>query len=82
VLAGGVYLIAQFIGAALHALAAYMPILIIGNSLTTTKPELCEGQAAAQCPHFLSQWAGLAVLSLYAAGALTVGCWLLVRRDA
>jgi len=82
VLAGGVYLIAQFIGAAIHALAAYMPILIIGNSLTTTKPQLCEGLAAAQCPHFLPPWAGLAVLSLYAAVALAVGCWLLVRRDA
>jgi hypothetical protein len=32
--------------------------------------------------HFLSPWAGLAVLSLYAAGALGAGAWLLARRDA
>ena len=80
VLVVGVYLIAQIIGAATHALAAYMPIFIIGNSLTTTKPVLCGG--AAQCPHVLSAWAGLAVLSLYAATALAAGGWLLVRRDA
>jgi ABC-2 type transport system permease protein len=80
VLAGGVYLVAQIIGAASHALMAYMPILIIGNSLTTTKPESCGG--VAQCPHFLSPWAGLAVLCLYAAVALAIGGWLLVRRDA
>ena len=81
VLAGGVYLVAQIIGAATHALMAYMPILIIGNSLTTTKPGPC-GAQAAQCPHFLSPWAGLALLCLYAAAALAIGCWLLARRDA
>jgi len=32
--------------------------------------------------HFLSPWAGLAVLSLYAAAALAIGGWLLVHRDA
>ena len=80
VLVAGVYLIGPLIGAVTHALAAYLPIVIIGNSLTTTRPERCAG--GAQCPHFLSAWAGLGVLSLYAAAALTVGCWLLVRRDA
>lgn len=80
-LVGGVYIAAQVIGAATHTLAAYMPILIIGNSLSTTKPEPCGGDAA-QCPHFLSPWAGLAVLCVYAAVALGIGCWLLVRRDA
>src|SRR6266487_1133337 len=80
VLVAGVYLIGPIIGAAAHALAAYLPIFIIGNSLTTTGPELCTG--AGQCPHFLPAWAGLGVLSLYAAVALAVGCWLLVRRDA
>jgi hypothetical protein len=80
VFVAGVFLIGPIIGAALHGLAAYLPVFIIGNSLTTTKPELCTG--AAQCPHFLSAWAGLGVLSLYAAVALAVGGWLLVRRDA
>jgi ABC-2 type transport system permease protein len=79
VLVVGVYLIGLIIGAAAHALAAYLPIFIIGNSLTTTRPESCAG---ADCLHFLSPWAGLAVLCLYAAAALAIGCWLLVRRDA
>jgi ABC-2 type transport system permease protein len=80
VFVAGVFLIGPIIGAALHGLAAYLPVFIIGNSLTTTRPELCSG--AAQCPHFLPAWAGLGVLSLYAAVALAIGCWLLVRRDA
>ena len=80
VLVAGVYLIGLIIGAATHALAAYLPIFIIGNSLTTTRPELCTG--AGQCLHFLSAWAGLGVLGLYAAVALAIGGWLLVRRDA
>jgi ABC-type transport system involved in multi-copper enzyme maturation permease subunit len=81
VLVAGVYLASQIIGAVTHALAAYMPILIIGNSLTTTTPQPCGGQTG-WCPHFLSPWAGLAVLCLYVAVALGTGCWLLVRRDA
>jgi cytochrome b561 len=80
VLVTGVYLIGMIIGAASHALAAYLPIFIIGNSLTTTRPEQCTG--AGQCPHFLSAWAGLGVLGLYAAAALAIGGWLLARRDA
>jgi ABC-2 type transport system permease protein len=80
VLVAGVFLIGLIIGAAARAVAAYLPIFIIGNSLTTTKPQSCAG--AAQCVHFLSPWAGLAVLSLYAAAALAIGGWLLVRRDA
>jgi ABC-2 type transport system permease protein len=64
----------------MRGLAAYLPVFIIGNSLTTTKPPSCAG--AAQCVHFLSPWTGLALLSLYAAVALAVGCWLFVRRDA
>ncbi|HLQ52866.1 MAG TPA: hypothetical protein VK162_01195 [Streptosporangiaceae bacterium] len=81
VFAGAVYILAQIVGAAVHAVAAYMPILIIGNSLSTTKPQSCGGNAA-QCPHFLSAWAGLGVLCLYAAVALVIGGWLLARRDA
>jgi ABC-2 type transport system permease protein len=81
VLVGGVYVVAQFTGFIAHGAAAYMPILIVGNSLSTTKPETCGG-GAAQCPHFLSAWAGLGMLGLYAAVALAVGGWLLARRDA
>ena len=80
VFVAGVFLIGTIVGAALRGLAVYLPIFIIGNSLTTTRPESCEGDT--QCLHFLSPWAGLAVLGLYAAAALAIGCWLLVRRDA
>ena len=81
VLVGGVYVAAMFIGAVAHAAMPWMPILIVGNSLSTTKPENC-GATVAACPHFLSPWAGLAVLCLYASVALGVGSWLLARRDA
>ena len=81
VLVGGVYVLAQIIGAVAHGAAAYMPILIIANSLSTTKPQACGGPAA-QCPHFLSAWAGLGMLCLYAAISLCIGGWLLIRRDA
>jgi ABC-2 type transport system permease protein len=80
VLVAGVFLIGLILGAAARGLAAYLPVFIIGNSLTTTKPPSCAG--AAQCVHFLSPWTGLALLSLYAAVALAIGCWLFVRRDA
>ena len=80
VLVAGVFLIGMIIGAAARGMAAYLPVFIIGNSLTTTKPQSCQG--AAQCVHFLSPWTGLGVLSLYAAVALAAGGWLLVRRDA
>jgi ABC-2 type transport system permease protein len=80
VLVAGVFVIGMIIGAAARAVAAYLPVFIIGNSLTTTKPQSCAG--AAQCVHFLSLWTGLAVLGLYAAAALAIGGWLLVRRDA
>src|SRR5262249_6808076 len=38
VLVGGVYLAAQFVGAVGHGVAGDMPGLVLGNSLTTTKP--------------------------------------------
>ena len=79
-LVGGVYILAQVIGFVTRAAAGYMPIIIVGNSLSTTKPESCS--ATGQCPHFLSAWAGLGVLCLYAAVALAIGGWLLARRDA
>jgi ABC-2 type transport system permease protein len=81
VLVGVVYVVAQAVGIAAHGVAAYMPILIVGNSLSTTEPVTCGGNTAS-CPHFLSAWAGLGVLGLYAAIALAIGGWLLARRDA
>lgn len=82
VLVAGVYVAAQFAGDIAHGLAPYMPILIVGNSLVVTKPVVTCGAGSASCPHFLSAWAGLGVLALYAAVALAVGGWLLARRDA
>jgi hypothetical protein len=81
VLVGGVYLAPQFVGAVAPAAAKFMPILIIGNSLTTTKPETCPAHAAL-CPHFLSAWAGLGMLCLYTVAVLGAGAWALARRDA
>jgi ABC-2 type transport system permease protein len=81
VLVAGVYVVAQVIGFVAHGAAAYMPILILENSLSTTKPVTC-GSSGASCPDFLSAWAGLGVLCLYAVIALAAGGWLLARRDA
>jgi ABC-2 type transport system permease protein len=81
VLVAGVYVVAQVIGFIAHGAAAYMPILILENSLSTTKPVTC-GTDGASCPHFLSAWAGLGVLSLYAVVTLVAGGWLLAKRDA
>jgi hypothetical protein len=81
VLVAGVYVVVQVIGIIAHSAAPYMPILILENSLSTTKPVTC-GTDAASCPHFLSAWAGLGVLSLYAVIALAAGGWLLAKRDA
>jgi hypothetical protein len=81
ILVGGVYVAAQFIAPAVHAVGVYMPIIIVGNSLSTTKPVSCGGNAG-QCTHFLSAWAGFGMLCLYAAVALGIAGWLLGRRDA
>jgi ABC-2 type transport system permease protein len=81
VLVGGVYLAAQVVGVMAPGAAGYMPVLIIGNSLTSTRPESCSPRAAL-CPPFLSAWAGLGMLCLYAAALLGIGGWLLARRDA
>jgi ABC-2 type transport system permease protein len=80
-LVAGVYVVVQVIGFVARGAAPYMPILIVENSLATTKPVTC-GTDGGSCPHFLSAWAGLGVLSLYAVIALAVGGWLLARRDA
>ena len=80
VLVGGVYVVSQFVAMAAKPLMPYLPISIVANSLTTTKPYSCGGQGG--CPHFLSAWAGLGVLGLYAAVLLAVGAVMLAKRDA
>jgi ABC-2 type transport system permease protein len=74
VLVGGVYVLGQIVGAVADSVMGYLPISIVANSLSVVKPV-----AGA---HFLSPWAGLGVLCLYAAVALGAGGWLLARRDA
>jgi ABC-2 type transport system permease protein len=81
VVVGGVYVAPTIAADAAHGLGVYMPIIIIGNSLTATKPEPCPAHAAL-CPHFLSAWAGLGLLGVYAAVALAAGGWLFARRDS
>ena len=70
-----------FIGNLVHQVGVYLPIIIVGNSLTTTQSAACRS-GAADCTPFLSAWAGLGVLALYAAVALAAGGWLFARRDA
>ena len=82
VLVGGVWILAQIVGAVAPSLAVYMPVIIIANSLSTTKPETCASNPGGACIHFLSPWAGLGMLCLYAAVALAIGGWLVARRDA
>ena len=48
----------------------------MANSLTAVQP-MVDDQVK-----FLSPWAGLGMLCLYAAATLGVGAWLLARRDA
>ena len=74
VLVGGVYVLGQIVGAVANSMMGYLPVSIVANSLSATKPV-----AGA---HFLSPWVGLGVLCLYAAVALLAGGWLLARRDA
>jgi ABC-type transport system involved in multi-copper enzyme maturation permease subunit len=81
VLVGGVYVVASVIGGVAHGARPYMPILIVGNSISTTKPLSCDGPAG-QCQQPLPAWTGLGMLCLYAAVALAIGGWLLSRRDA
>jgi ABC-2 type transport system permease protein len=72
VLVGGVYVVAQMVGALSETAAGYVPVSIVANSLSTVQP--LEGMP--------SPWTGLSVLCLYAALALCMGGWLLERRDA
>jgi ABC-2 type transport system permease protein len=75
VMVGGVYVAGQVIAAIAHPLFAYIPISIVANSLSTTKP-------VGHGVHMLPPWAGLGMLGLYAAAVLVIGGWLLARRDA
>lgn len=75
VMVGGVYVAAQFIASIAHSLYAYIPISIVANSLSTTRP-------VGDSVHMLSPWAGLGMLCVYAAVLLAAGGWLLTRKDA
>jgi ABC-2 type transport system permease protein len=76
VLVGGVYVLAQLVAAFTRTMMAYLPIAIVANSLSVTRQMPYEGV------RFLSPWAGLGMLCLYAAVAIGIGGWLLARRDA
>jgi ABC-2 type transport system permease protein len=75
-LVGGVYVLAQLVAGFATWIMAWLPIAIVANSLSVTRP-VGDGQI-----RFLSPWAGLGVLGLYAAAALGAGAFLLARRDA
>jgi ABC-2 type transport system permease protein len=78
------------------AIAAVVAILLVVPAITSALPESFQNSfgmflpvqiggasmgAVVRVPHALSPWAGLGVLSLYAAVALAVAGWSLVRRD-
>jgi ABC-2 type transport system permease protein len=76
-LVGGVYLVAQLVAGLTPAIMPYLPVAIVANSLSVVRAEIAIGDV-----RFLSPWAGLGVLSMYAAAALAAGGWALARRDA
>jgi ABC-2 type transport system permease protein len=76
VLVGGVYVLGQFVALLTQSFMAYLPIAIVANSLTVARP------TPENAGVFLSPWAGLGVLCLYAVVVLLVGARLLARRDA
>jgi hypothetical protein len=76
-LVGGVYVVAQLGAALAPVLMPWLPIAIVANSLTVERPGMAIGDV-----QFLSPWAGLGVLVLYAAVALGAGAWVLAERDA
>jgi ABC-2 type transport system permease protein len=78
---GFLFVVPTFIGNLVHQVGVYLPIIIVANSLTTTQSAACR-PGAADCTPFLSAWAGLGMLALYAAVVLAVGGWLFARRDA
>jgi ABC-2 type transport system permease protein len=76
-LVGGVYLVAQLVAGLTPVIMPYLPVAIVANSLSVVRAEIAVGDV-----RFLSPWAGLGVLSLYAVAALAAGGWALARRDA
>jgi ABC-2 type transport system permease protein len=76
VLVGGVYVVAQMVAAVAPPIMPYVPVAIVANSLSVVRPVAAPGQV-----HFLSPWAGLGMLGLYAAVTLGVGAWRLASRD-
>jgi ABC-2 type transport system permease protein len=76
VLVGGVYVLAQLVAALAPPIMPYLPVSIVANSLSAVRPVAGLGQV-----HFLSPWAGLGMLGLYAAVALGAGAWRLANRD-
>ena len=76
-LVGGVYVVAQLVAGLAPVLMPYLPIAVVANSLTVVEPGMAIGDV-----RFLSPWAGLGVLAVYAAVALGAGAWLLAERDA
>jgi ABC-2 type transport system permease protein len=76
VLVGGVYVLAQLVAGLAPAVMPYAPVAIVANSMSVVRPVAAEGQV-----QFLSPWAGLGMLSLYAALTLGAGAWRLAGRD-
>jgi ABC-2 type transport system permease protein len=76
VLVGGVYVLAQLVAAFAPPIMPYLPVSIVANSLSAVQPVAAVGRV-----HFLSPWAGLGMLGLYAAVTLGVGAWRLASRD-
>ena len=65
--------VAPLAGLAATPAGKFLPELIYANSLGATQP---------QSGFTLSPWAGLGIIGAYAVVLLTVGGWLLARRDA
>jgi ABC-2 type transport system permease protein len=76
VLVGGVYVLAQMVAGFAPAIMPYLPVSIVANSMTAVQPMAGVGQV-----QFLSPWAGLGMLGLYAAVTLGAGAWRLASRD-
>jgi len=72
-LVGAVFVVPA-LGLALTPAGKFLPMLIAANSLGAVKPQTSAGM--------LPPWAGLGVISLYAAILLATGGSLLARRDA
>jgi ABC-2 type transport system permease protein len=64
--------LAALLGPAGITVLKFVPLIILANSVTVETP----------VPGTLPAWAGIAVMALYAAVALALGGWRLLRRDA